>query len=164
MTEPGTAINPEESDRDAFWMRRALAVARLARERGEVPIGCIIVLSEEVIASAHDGKEVTGDPTAHAEILAIRDAARRNGDWRLEGAQMYVTLEPCPMCAGALLHARISRLVFGASNPRWGACGQFEPRILSNPRFNHQVQVRSGVLGAECGELLRDTFRTWRVK
>jgi len=154
--------DPVPQEADAFWMNRALAMATLARDRGEVPIGCVIVRQGLLLASSHDGKEVLGDPTAHAEILAIRQAARRIGDWRLEGAEMFVTLEPCPMCAGALLHARIQRLVFGASNPRWGACGAHEPRILSNPRFNHQVEVQGGVLARECGDLLQQTFRQWR--
>ncbi len=158
-TQPSEGIGSDD-----FWMRRALAVARLARDRGEVPIGCVIVRDGQLLASSHDGKEILGDPTAHAEILAMRAAARRTGDWRLDGANLYVTLEPCPMCAGAMLHARIRRLVYGASNPRWGACEAPDLDILSNRRFNHQVQIVSGVLEADCGKLLRDTFRDWRGK
>jgi tRNA(adenine34) deaminase len=156
-------MQPEERDAsDLFWMERALGVAALARDRGEVPIGCVLVRGGKLLASSHDGKEVLGDPTAHAEILTLRAAAHRIGDWRLEGAEMYVTLEPCPMCAGALLHSRISRLIYGATNPRWGACGESEPWILTNPRFNHRVMVRSGVLETRCGDLLKETFRSWR--
>lgn len=150
-----------DSDADSVWMLRALGQARLAALRGEVPIGCVIVRGGELLGSAHDGKEIFRDPTAHAEILALREAAARTGDWRLDGATMYVTLEPCPMCAGALIHARIARLVFGPTNPRWGACSG-GLNILDNPRFNHRVEVVSGVKEAECAQLLRDTFRQYR--
>jgi tRNA(adenine34) deaminase len=111
----------------------------------------VVVRDGELLGGAHDGKETLGDPTAHAEMLALREAAIRVGDWRLDGATLYVTLEPCPMCAGALLHARVGRLVFGASNPRWGACtAGREPNIVANPRFNHRMIVSEGVLGEEC--------------
>lgn len=142
-------------------MARALAIARLAADRGEVPIGALVVLRGEVIGTGHDGKELFDDPTAHAEMMALRTAARHLGDWRLDGASLYVTLEPCPMCAGALLHARIAKLVYGASNPRWGACCP-DLNILQNPRFNHRVEVVSGVMQEECAGLLRETFRRWR--
>ncbi len=146
---------------DGYWMDRALGQARLAAERGEVPIGCLIVREGEVLGSAHDGKELFKDPTAHAEILALRQAAHRTGDWRLDGADLYVTLEPCPMCAGALVHARIARLVFGARNPRWGACsGDLD--LVRHPRFNHRMEVVEGVRAEECADLLRRTFRQWR--
>lgn len=149
---------------DDYWMRRALAWARLASDRGEVPIGALIVRDDQVLGAAHDGKEVFGDPTAHAEMIALREAAARQGDWRLDGATLFVTLEPCPMCAGALLHARIARVVFGASNPRWGACTPgTDPNILQNPRFNHRVEVVSGVLQADCAALLKDAFRRYRA-
>ncbi len=144
-----------------YWMDRALAMARLAARRGEVPIGCVIVLDGALLASSHDGKELFDDPTAHAEILALRSAAERLGDWRLDGAEMFVTLEPCPMCAGALLHSRVKRLVYAASNPRWGACGA-DPNILSNPRFNHAVEVLAGVREQKSADLLKATFRQWR--
>jgi tRNA(adenine34) deaminase len=148
---------------DHYWMRRALAWARLAALRGEVPIGAVVVREGQVLGGAHDGKETDGDPTAHAEILAIREAARRLGDWRLDGASLYVTLEPCPMCAGAIIHARIARVIYGASNPRWGACtpGR-EPNILTNPRFNHQVVVQHGLLAEESAALLKEAFRRYR--
>jgi tRNA(adenine34) deaminase len=150
-------------EQDAYWMGRAMGLARLAAMRGEVPIGCVVVREGELLGAAHDGKELFGEPTAHAEILALRQAARRLGDWRLDGATLYVTLEPCAMCAGALLHARIARLVYGAGNPRWGACtGALFLEILQNPRFNHRVEVLAGVLAEEAGRLLRETFREWR--
>lgn len=144
-------------------MRRALAWARLAVDRGEVPIGAVLVLGGELYGGGHDGKEVLKDPTAHAEMVALREAAARHGDWRLDGSTLYVTLEPCPMCAGALLHARVARLVYGASNPRWGACGSHaDPNILGNSRFNHRVEVVSGVLAEECATLLKEAFRRYR--
>lgn len=146
---------------DEYWMRRALAWGRLSALRGEVPIGAVIVREGQLLAGAHDGKETFGEPTAHAEVLALREAAARQGDWRLDGATLYVTLEPCPMCAGALLQARIARLVYGASNKRWGACSN-DLNILENLRFNHRVEVISGVLEEECARLLRDTFREYR--
>lgn len=146
---------------DEEWMRRALGVARLAAQRGEVPIGCLIVRDGRLLASAHDGKELFWDPTCHAEMMAIRRAASVAGDWRLYGTTMYVTLEPCPMCAGALIHARVERLVYGASNPRWGTVSA-GLNILDHPAFNHRVEVAAGVLEQECGELLRETFRLWR--
>jgi tRNA(adenine34) deaminase len=144
-------------------MRRALAWARLAAERGDVPIGAVIVLNDELLSGAHDGKELFRDPTAHAEMICLREAAARTGDWRLDGATLYVTLEPCPMCAGALLQSRVARVVYGAANARWGACNpSTEPNILANPRFNHRVQVTTGVLEEECARLLKETFRRYR--
>lgn len=149
------------AESDAYWMDRALGLARLAALRGEVPIGCVVVRDGELLGGGHDGKELFGEPTAHAEILALRQAARRQGDWRLDGATLYVTLEPCAMCAGALVHARIARLVYGAGNPRWGACTA-GLEILQNPRFNHWVEIVTGVRAEEAGRLLRETFREWR--
>ena len=146
---------------DADWMSRALGWARLAAERGEVPIGAVVVRGGELIAGAHDSKETFRDPTAHAEMLALQEAARATGDWRLDGAVLYVTLEPCPMCAGALVQSRIGRLVYGASNVRWGACST-DPNILAQPRFNHRVEVTAGVLEEECASLLRETFKRYR--
>ncbi len=148
---------------DERWMGRALGWARLSARRGEVPIGAVVVRDGWVLGAAHDGKETFDDPTAHAEILALREAAHRTGDWRLDGAVLYVTLEPCPMCAGALLQARIARVVYGASNVRWGACGQ-ELNLLANPRFNHRVEVSAGVLEDDCARLLKETFLSWREK
>lgn len=146
---------------DLRWMRRALAWARLGARRGEVPIGAVIVRGGELLAGAHDGKELFLDPTAHAEVQALREASQRTGDWRLDGATLYVTLEPCAMCAGALVHARIARVVYGARNPRWGV-ESTGLRILDNPVFNHRLTVEEGVLAEESAELLKSTFRQYR--
>lgn len=144
-------------------MSRALSWARLSARRGEVPIGALVVRDGGILGGAHDGKELFWDPTAHAEMLAIREAVRRTGDWRLDGVTLYVTLEPCPMCAGAILQSRVARLVYGAPNVRWGACS-LELDLLQNPKFNHRVEVTAGVLEEECAALLRDTFRSYREK
>lgn len=149
-------------ERDERWMWRALAQADLAARRGEVPIGCVVVLGEQLLAAAHDQRELLKDPTAHAEVLAVRAAARTLGNWRLEGAEVFVTLEPCPMCAGALVQARVARLVFGAANPRWGACTP-PLDIVREPRFNHQLVVVGGVLAPESAVRLRSAFRAWRI-
>lgn len=156
-------MTPGAHELDTAWMHRALGWARLAAARGEVPIGAVVVSREGVLlGGAHDGKEVLKDPTAHAEMMALREAAQRAGDWRLDGATLYVTLEPCPMCAGALLHARIARVVYGAPNARWGI-DSAGLNILQNPRFNHVVQVEGGVLADACAQLLRETFRRYRA-
>lgn len=153
----------ERAAHDDRWMGEALAIARKAATRGEVPVGAVVVRDGELLGSAHDGKEMHHDPTAHAEILAIREACRRTGDWRLDGAELFVTMEPCPMCAGALVHARIARLVFGARSPRWGACGT-EVDLLQPGLWNHTVEVVGGVRAAEAAELLQETFRAYRKK
>lgn len=147
--------------RDVQWMERALAIAREAAARGEVPVGAIVVRGGEILGSAHDAKEIDLDPTAHAEILAIRRACVREGDWRLDGAELYVTMEPCPMCAGAIVHARIARLIYAAPSPRWGACGT-EVDLLRPGLWNHTVEVTPGVCREEAAELLRETFRRYR--
>ncbi|MDX2177246.1 MAG: tRNA adenosine(34) deaminase TadA [Candidatus Sumerlaeia bacterium] len=146
---------------DERWMRRALGWARLAADRGEVPIGAVVVLGGDALAGAHDGKETLLEPTAHAEVLALREAAARHGGWRLDGATLYVTLEPCAMCAGAMVHARVARVVYGAANPRWGV-ESAGLEILANPRFNHRLEVVRGVLADEAAELLRGAFRRYR--
>lgn len=148
-------------DGERYWMQRALGQARLAIQRGDVPIGAVIVRDGQLIGEGHDSKEGTHDPTAHAEIMAMRQASRLYGDWRLEGSTLYVTLEPCPMCAGAIIQARVSRLVYGAPNKRWGACGGTID-LMQPGLFNHDVEVQSGVLADECAQLLRATFRAWR--
>lgn len=140
---------------------RALGAARLGALRGEVPIGAVVIRDGELIGLGHDGKEGTHDPTAHAEIVALRHAAARYGDWRLEGSTLYVTLEPCPMCAGAIIQSRVARLVYGASNRRWGVC-EGEVNLMRPGLFNHDVEVVSGVLESQCADLLRATCRQWR--
>jgi tRNA(adenine34) deaminase len=142
---------------DEAWMRRALAAAERAAGLGEVPVGAVIVRDGELIAEAHNRREIDADPLAHAELLAIREAARRIGGWRLTGCTTYVTLEPCAMCAGALVNARVERLVYGAADPKAGYCGTLGD-LTRDPRLNHRLEVVGGVLAAESGELLRRFF------
>ncbi len=142
---------------DEQLMHLALEEAKLAREEGEVPIGALVFFGGEVIARAHNARESQRNPLAHAEILALEMAARQLGDWRLGGSTLVVTLEPCPMCAGALVNARVDRVVFGAVDPKAGACGTLY-NLCSDPRLNHEVFVTGGVLEMECGELLRSFF------
>ena len=141
---------------DTDFMREALAEARLAAESGELPVGCVIVRDGAVIARAHNACEARGDATAHAELLAIREASRVCGDWRLNRCALYVTLEPCPMCAGAIVQARLGRLVYGAPNPAQGCAGSLY-RIPEDPAFPHFCPSDGGVLRGDCQALL-DTF------
>jgi tRNA(adenine34) deaminase len=141
-------------DRDEEFMRVALAQAEAALDRGEAPVGAVVTnASGDVIAAAGNERELTGDPTAHAEVLAVRAAATVTGGWRLTGCSIYVTLEPCPMCAGALVHARLDRLVYGAQDPRAGAAYSLY-NIVQDPRLNHQLTITSGVLAKESAALL----------
>jgi len=149
-------------DRDEQYMRRALAEARKALAAGEVTVGAVIVRGDEVIASAHNGPVCLSDPSAHAEILALRRAAAAEGNYRLAGTTLYVTIEPCLMCAGALVHARVARLVFGATDPKGGAVVSLY-RVLGDARLNHRIDVTGGVLSAECGEILSRFFREKRL-
>jgi tRNA(adenine34) deaminase len=144
-------------------MDLALAEARAAAAAGEVPVGAVVVADGSVVAARHNERERTGDPTAHAELLALRDAAAALGGWRLVDATLVVTLEPCPMCAGALVAARIGRLVFGASDPRAGACGSLY-NLCVDPRLNHEVSVTAGVRAAECGAVLTSFFSGRRAR
>jgi len=142
-------------------MAAALAEARLAAAAGEVPIGCVIVVAGEIRAATHNRREELNDPTAHAEVLAIREAGQRLGTWRLSGATLYVSLEPCPMCAGALVQARVEHLVYGADDPKaWADRSLLE--LLQNPGLNHRVKVTAGVLAEESSTLLREFFRSRR--
>jgi len=152
------APDPQLDDR---WMRLALDQARLARDAGEVPIGAIVVLGDEVVGRAFNQPIGRHDPTAHAEILAMREAARAIGNYRLTGATLYVTLEPCLMCAGAMVHARIGTLVFGALEPRTGAVVS-NLQALALPHHNHRVEVVSGVLESDCRDLVQEFFRARR--
>lgn len=138
-------------------MRRALAEAAGAPRHGDVPVGAVALRDGRVIASRHNERERRHDPTAHAEILALHDAAAAVGSWRLDGVTLVVTLEPCPMCAGALVAARATRLVFGAADPKAGACGTLY-NLCCDPRLNHEVAVTAGVLADECGEQLTAFF------
>lgn len=142
-------------------MRRALGEAEAASTWGDVPIGAVVALGGEVLAVAGNERERRGDPTAHAEILALRAGAERLGSWRLEGCVLYVTLEPCAMCAGAMVLARVDRLVFGAADPKAGFAGSLGD-LVRDPRLNHRLEVVSGVLAEECGALLREFFRSRR--
>lgn len=148
---------------DEKYMRLALAEARSALEHDDVPIGAVIVRNGAVIARAHNQRELLQDPTAHAEIIALTQAGAALGSWRLAGCAMYVTLEPCVMCAGALVLARLERLVYGAADPKAGACASLY-RILEDERLNHRVPVLAGVLAGECGDLLREFFRARRAR
>jgi tRNA(adenine34) deaminase len=149
------------TDRDIEFMRLALEKAKLAPALGEVPIAAVIVLEGQVLAQVHNFREVWRDPTAHAEIVAIREAANRLGTWRLTGTTMYATIEPCSMCTGAIIQARISRLVFGAKDPKAGACGSVFNLPIER-RLNHRVQVSGGVLERESQELMQTFFRRLR--
>ena len=143
-------------------MRRALELAALGGERGEVPVAALVLDAEgEVVAEAHNRTRADSDPTAHAEVLALRAAAARLGDWRLEGHTLYATLEPCAMCAGAAVLARVRTVVFGAADPKAGMCGSIE-NLVCDPRLNHRVELVSGVLAEESAHLLRDFFRRRR--
>jgi tRNA(adenine34) deaminase len=146
---------------DILFMREALAEAAAAASLGEVPIGAVVVREERVIARGQNRRERDRDPTAHAEILALREAARHLGGWRLPGCTLYVTLEPCAMCAGALVQARVMRLVFGAPDPKAGAVGSVVD-LLRDARATHTVEVAGGVCEAECGDLLRRFFAVLR--
>ncbi len=143
------------------FMRMALEEAAAAREEDESPVGAVVVLDGRVIGRAHNQREQLRDPTAHAEMIAITQAAAAIGSWRLEGATLYATLEPCPMCAGAILNARIATLVYGAPNPKAGAVRTLY-RLLEDPRLNHRCQIVPGVLADECGRLLTEFFERQR--
>jgi Cytosine/adenosine deaminases len=142
-------------------MATALAEARAAADVGEVPVGAVVLRGAEVIGLGRNRTREAGDATAHAEMLAIRSASRRLGTWWLEDCTLYATLEPCAMCAGAIVLARIPRLVYGAADPKAGACGSLR-NIVQDPRLNHRLDVRRGVLEADCGDLLRRFFEDLR--
>jgi tRNA(adenine34) deaminase len=143
-------------------MQRALELARLAEEAGEVPVGALLVLGAEIVGEGWNRPIGLHDPSAHAEIMALRDAGRRLGNYRLPGSTMYVTLEPCPMCAGAIVHARVGRVVFAANDPRSGAAGSVFDLLPSDQRFNHQTEVEGGLFADRAGALLREFFRRRR--
>jgi tRNA(adenine34) deaminase len=145
----------------AGYMREALREAEKARRLGEVPVGAVVVVAEAIVARGHNRRETLKDATAHAELLAMREAARALGDWRLNEATVYVTMEPCPMCAGAMVQFRLKRVVYGAADPKAGAAGSVID-LLREARFNHQVEVIPGVLEAECREIVRRFFRELR--
>lgn len=152
----------EQHAADRRWMQLALAQAQLAAEHGEVPVGALVVLNDELIGSGYNQPIGAHDPTAHAEIVALRNAAQCVGNYRLPGATLYVTIEPCSMCVGAMMHARVSRLIYGAVEPRAGAV-ESALALASAPHFNHRMESVGGVLAEECGELMKQFFRVRRA-
>lgn len=147
----------------AYFMQEAIKEAYKAKEKLEVPIGAVVVLNGKIIGRGHNRREESNDATTHAEMLAIQEANRNLGNWRLEEAQLFVTLEPCPMCSGAMILSRVKELYYGASDPKGGTAGTLM-NLLTDERFNHQVQIESGLLEQECGELLSNFFRELRKR
>jgi len=150
-----------DEERDERMMRRALELAQQAIDFGEVPVGALVARGESIVAQAFNLRETLHDATAHAERIAITLAGRSLGSWRLEGCTLYVTLEPCPMCAGAIVASRIPRVVYGAADPKAGACDSLF-QLATDPRLNHRAEVRGGVLARECGEILTRFFQQRR--
>ncbi len=146
---------------DETYMRQAVEQARLAGLLGEVPVGAVVVCGGQVLGTGQNRRVADSDPTAHAEMIALRRAAAARGDWRLDGCDLFVTLEPCPMCAGAAVLARVRRIVFGPADPKAGACGSLM-NLAEDPRLNHRIELTGGVLEDECRELLQDFFRRQR--
>ena len=164
LTEPTTpdlSSCDEQAARDEYWMRRAMELAQTAEEAGEVPVGAVIVRDEQLLAEGWNRPIAGHDPTAHAEIMALRAAGLAAANYRLTGTTLYVTLEPCVMCAGAIVHARVERVVYAATDPRAGAAGSVFS-LLENTPLNHQVQVQGGVLADICADMLRQFFRARR--
>jgi tRNA(adenine34) deaminase len=154
-------MNAHFFPRDEYFMRLALCEAERALEHDDIPVGAIVVQEGEVIGSGHNERQLRADPTAHAELIALRDAARTLGNWRVLASVLYVTLEPCAMCAGAIVLARVPRVVFGTLDPKAGAAGSVL-NVLAEPRLNHHPQVESGLLAEECADLLRSFFASKR--
>ena len=146
---------------DVFMMQRALKQARKAAQINEVPVGAVIHRDQQILSESHNLRQSRQDPTAHAEIIALQQAAKKIGSWRLQGCTLVVTLEPCPMCAGALVNARIDRLAYGAADPKMG-CVDSLYRLCHDNRFNHRLEVCSGVLGDECSRMLSEFFQRLR--
>ena len=156
-TNAGTPGNPADVFPPEHWMEEALTLARQAQARGEVPVGAVVIKDSAIIGRGGNAPIAANDPTAHAEIAALREAARALGNYRLPDCDLYVTIEPCAMCAGAILHARIRRLVFGARDPKTGACGSVVD-LFAEQRLNHHTTVTGDVAGEACGRLLSDFF------
>ena len=164
----GMSVEPDalslgamDLQQDRRFMRRALDLAQNARQAGEVPVGAVLTVDGAVIGEGYNHPISSRDPTAHAEVQALRDAAQRLGNYRLPGSVLYVTLEPCAMCSGALMHARVARVVYGASDPKSGACGGVV-NLFAEARLNHHAQVQGGLLAEECGALMRAFFASRR--
>lgn len=154
-------MSAEGDSLDLFWMQRAIELAREAESRGEVPIGAVIIKDDQIIGEGFNSPISANDPSAHAEIQAIRAAAKKIGNYRLLDTSLYVTVEPCVMCAGAIVHARVNEVVFGASEPRTGAAGSVF-NVLQSGEHNHRVEVRRGILQKECAGLLKNFFQQRR--
>ncbi|MBW2689567.1 MAG: tRNA adenosine(34) deaminase TadA [Deltaproteobacteria bacterium] len=152
----------QSTNQDVLYMQAALDEAKVAKALGEVPIGAVIVLDDEIIGRGHNLRETSNDPTTHAEMVAIRQAAEKIGHWRLLDTSLYVTLEPCVMCMGAIILARIPRLIYACRDPRAGAVGSIYD-FAQDERFNHKVEVAEGVLGTECSQLLSGFFKELRA-
>lgn len=149
------------SDSDILWMEKALELARQADKKGEVPVGAVLVKDNKCVAAAHNLREQSGNPIAHAEMLAIQEASKKIGNWRLTGTTLYVTLEPCPMCAGAIVLSRISKVIYATADPKAGAAGTIY-NILQDKRLNHQVELVRGVCAEESRILLKSFFKNRR--
>jgi len=154
-------LDAEQRRSDEGFMREAMAEAALAEAAGDVPVGAVVVVDGAIVSRGHNRREALNDPTSHAEVEAIRQASAALQSWRLPSATVYVTLEPCPMCAGAMLAARVERVVFGATDPKAGACGTLY-NLCADPRLNHEIALTSGVLEAECATQLRTFFASLR--
>ncbi|WP_420094256.1 tRNA adenosine(34) deaminase TadA [Paenibacillus faecalis] len=163
MTSPFNDPHAVDNYDHEYWMREAIREARKAEQLGEVPIGAVIVQGDKIIGRGYNLRETTFDATAHAEMVAIRDASSRLGAWRLLDCRLYVTLEPCPMCAGAIVQSRVPQLVYGTSDPKAGCAGTLM-NLLQDSRFNHRTEVIHGVLQEECAALLTQFFRRLRGK
>jgi len=155
-------FSSKASSLDREFMAAALELAQIATQMRETPVGAIVVRNGKIIGRGYNRVEIEKDPTAHAEILALREAARTSGNWRLSGATIYVTLEPCIMCAAALIHARVKRLVYGARDERWGGVGSLFD-FSHDPRINHELEVISGVMKEQAAELLQEFYKALRV-
>ena len=163
MKQPLPASTSSQKEKDLFWMKHALALAKEAAEHEEVPVGAIVVHNDMIIGAAHNLRETEQNPIAHAETLAITQAARHLGSWRLENCTLYVTLEPCPMCAGALWLSRIERCVFGCRDPKTGFLGSIA-NLMDQEKLNHHYSITSGILEEECSHILRTFFRRIRER
>ena len=150
-------------EKDKYFMKAALKAAKKARENGEVPVGAVLVKDDEIISTGQNSPITSNDPTAHAEIIALREGGEKLKNYRLIDTTLYVTMEPCTMCMGAIIHARIKKLVFGTFDPRAGAAGSLFDFTIEN-KFNHNVEVKSGILESECRELIQDFFKQKRSK
>jgi tRNA(adenine34) deaminase len=160
MTSPRTILTQEIAP-DEFWMAEALKEARHALDAGEVPVGAIVILGDKIVGRGYNRNISGHDPTAHAEITALREAGASIGNHRLIGCELFATIEPCAMCAGAMVHARLKRLVYGADDPKAGAVHSVM-QVLNHPQLNHKMDVCGGVLAGSCGELLQEFFRSRR--